>query len=108
MFNIDDFNSRYRPNLASPEAIRTREEQQHKLAEEKRLREIARKENERKDAAEAARQAEMRARAWKAAEERKARAEAERARVATEQVVHRGPRGGKYRVVGGRKRYDVA
>ena len=25
-----------------------------------------------------------------------------------EQKVHRGPRGGKYRVVDGRKRYDVA
>ena len=32
----------------------------------------------------------------------------ERARSRAENKVHLGPRGGKYRVVNGRKRYDVA
>ena len=33
--------------------------------------------------------------------------ELERQRIAAEQVVHYGPLGGKYRIVRGRKRYDV-
>ena len=49
----------------------------------------------------------------KTVEEEMARArqiaiEADRARLAAERIVHMGPRGGLYRIVAGRKRYDVA
>ena len=63
----------------------------------------------REDAANGA-AVDLQVRAWAKEGERlaAARREAERARVKAEQAVHRGPRGGKYRVVNGRKRYDVA
>ena len=88
-FEINAFNRKYRPNKP-----------------------FVSLEEERRQAVAAAKAAEQRARNWARYEQqvvaREREAAAERARVAAESRVYRGPRGGKYRVVNGRKRYDVA